>query len=230
MKTKLSKKLTKLRLEHNLTQKELSEKLDIEIEKIISWENDEVEPSLDDLIKLSDFYHISIDKLVENEPKININKDGIHVVDGDEEVNVSFKDGIYIKTNKDNEEKKVKIEHFKDPVVSILTTIYILLVVVSFLVLGFLIPTTFSVSWTLFLTIPVFESLVKAIKYRKLKKFNISCLVIYIYLSLGMLTTIYHDQFNFSWWHPGWVIFFFIPIWYELIKLDNRINRVGENE
>lgn len=222
MKTKLSKKLTKLRLDHNLTQKELSEKLEIDINKIISWENDELTPSIDELIKLSDFYHISIDKLVDNEPKFNINKDGIHVVDGDDEVNVSFKDGIYVKTSSKDGQKKVKVEHFKDPVTSILTTVYILIVIIAFLILGFLESSTWSVSWTLFLTIPVFESLVKAIKVKKLKKFNFACLILYVYLALGMLTTIYHHIFNFTWWHPGWVIFFFIPIWYELIKLTNH--------
>ena len=41
-----------------------------------------------------------------------------------------------------------------------------------------------------------------------------------------MLTTVYPETFNFSWWHPGWVVFISIVIWYEAIK---RVSRDDKN-
>ncbi len=220
LKTKLSTRLTTLRLKHNLTQKELADALNIDLNTIISWENDELTPSIDELIKISNYYNISLDDLVENEPTINIGKDEIHITDDEDEVRISFKEGIHINTKNKEEKKHIVVENPESQIISILTSVYILLVIVAFLVLGFISSSTWSVCWTLFLTIPVFDSLIRTIKYKRLKKFNITCLILFVYLSLGMLTSIYPDTFNFSWWHPGWVIFFFIPIWYQLIKLQ----------
>ena len=73
------------------------------------------------------------------------------------------------------------------------------------------------------MTIPVFSSIFKAIRRKRLRDFNFVTLVTFVYLSLGMLTTTYPETFNFNWWHPGWVIFIGIVVWYELVKLIQPI-------
>lgn len=39
-------------------------------------------------------------------------------------------------------------------------------------------------------------------------KVNAACLITFIYVALGLVST----AFNYPLWHPGWVIFFIIPI------------------
>ena len=58
------KNLRKIRIQHNLTQKELANKLGV-LERTISyWESGKRECDLDSLIRLSDLFNISIDELV----------------------------------------------------------------------------------------------------------------------------------------------------------------------
>lgn len=155
---------------------------------------------------------------------VKIENGAIHIVDGDEEVTISGLDGITINSSEGNfhfgknNKSNVTINGGKN-ILNLLDTIYILLVLISYILLGCFIPSTLGVAWVLFLTIPVVSSLFKAIKKKRIKDFNYPTFVTFIYLGLGMLTTVYPETFNFSWWHPGWVVFISIVIWYEAIKL-----------
>lgn len=155
---------------------------------------------------------------------VKIENGAIHIVDGDEEVTISGLDGITIDSSEGkfhfgkNNKSNVTINGGKN-ILNTLDTIYILLVLTSYILLGCFIPSTWGVAWVLFLTIPVVSSLFKAIKKKRIKDFSYPTFVTFIYLGLGMLTTVYPETFNFSWWHPGWVIFITIVIWYEAIKL-----------
>ncbi len=56
--------LREIRIKHNLTQKELANKLGI-LERTISyWESGKRECDLDTLIRLADLFNVSIDDLV----------------------------------------------------------------------------------------------------------------------------------------------------------------------
>lgn len=151
---------------------------------------------------------------------VNIEGGRIHVVTEDEEVTVGL-DGIYVNTKDEKISlgKNMVVNEGNKSIEKTLTGIYTILVLLAFLILGFTIPSTWAVSWCLFLTIPVFSSIFKAIRRKRLRDFNFVTLVTFVYLSLGMLTTTYPETFNFNWWHPGWVIFIGIIVWYELIKL-----------
>ena len=56
--------LKKLRIQNNLTQKELAEKIDISERAIQNYELNSRKPNFDMLIKLSRFFNVSIDYLV----------------------------------------------------------------------------------------------------------------------------------------------------------------------
>ena len=60
-------KLRDLRLENNLTQKDLGEKVNITSKSIWAYENSVAFPPIDVLIKLADFFGCSIDYLVGRE-------------------------------------------------------------------------------------------------------------------------------------------------------------------
>lgn len=59
-----AERLKKLRLEHNLTQKELAEKLNYSTNTVTNWENNRREPSFVCLINIALFFKCSIDYLI----------------------------------------------------------------------------------------------------------------------------------------------------------------------
>ena len=57
-------KLKKMRLKYGLTQEKMAEKLNIKRATYANYENSNTEPTLELLIKIADFLHISIDELI----------------------------------------------------------------------------------------------------------------------------------------------------------------------
>lgn len=66
-------KIRDFRLKLGLSQREVSEKLNIPQTTLFSYETDTNEPNIQTLIKLADFYHVSLDELV-GRPTNIINK------------------------------------------------------------------------------------------------------------------------------------------------------------
>ena len=54
----------KIRLENNLTQKEVARRIGIKQTNISSWENNKTRPEYENLIKLSNIYDVTIDELL----------------------------------------------------------------------------------------------------------------------------------------------------------------------
>lgn len=61
MATNLHNVLTGLRKENNLSQKELAEKINISQRAYAHYEKGDREPSLETLIKLAEYYKVSLD-------------------------------------------------------------------------------------------------------------------------------------------------------------------------
>jgi transcriptional regulator with XRE-family HTH domain len=59
-----AKRLKKLRLEKNLLQKELADRINIPRGTIATWENDRRTPELSDVEKIASFFCVSIDYLL----------------------------------------------------------------------------------------------------------------------------------------------------------------------
>ena len=55
----------KLRLSHNLNQVQLANELNVSKQTISNWENNNILPSIDMLIKISRFFSVSTDFLLE---------------------------------------------------------------------------------------------------------------------------------------------------------------------
>lgn len=89
-----------------------------------------------------------------------------------------------------------------------LTGIYALLVSVAYVALGFAFgKTAWTVGWLLFLTIPMFSSILRSIRKRVgsrwLIRFPWELLIIAGYLFVGLMYGV---------WHPTWVAFLLIPV------------------
>ena len=73
----LSKKIYELRLSFGWTQVQLAQKLGITKQTISNWENDNIQPSIDMLVKLSKIFNVSTDYLLGLTPTNSINVDGL---------------------------------------------------------------------------------------------------------------------------------------------------------
>lgn len=248
MNEKMGERLLKLRMEHGLSQEDLASALGVSRQAVSKWERGEASLDTDNLIKLAEFYHISIDELLNHkvekeekkvdekkDDKVHIEWDGIHVEskDGDK-VHVDFhgvhvldKDGVKVDVSKKgvyvDDQKKETFSKCKR-VVAVIDALYSLFVVVAYIVVG----ACFNIwhpTWLIFLTIPLISSLVEAITKKKYDAFAYPVLVVFIYLLFGFLNNLGYLHMANGWWHPGWVIFLTIPLYY---TIGSSIRKVKE--
>ena len=73
----LSKRIYELRISFGWTQVQLSQKLGVTKQTVSNWENDNIQPSIDMLIKLSKTFKMSTDYLLGLTPTNSINVDGL---------------------------------------------------------------------------------------------------------------------------------------------------------
>ena len=73
----LSKKIYELRMSFGWTQVQLAQKLGATKQTVSNWENDNIQPSIDMLIKLSKIFNVSTDYLLGLTPTNSISVDGL---------------------------------------------------------------------------------------------------------------------------------------------------------
>jgi HTH-type transcriptional regulator/antitoxin HipB len=147
--------------------------------------------------------------------KVQINLRGIKVTDGKHHIHINDDDD----DDDDDDFDEDDVESIKKsggkakfwlslPYPIICTIAYILLG--CFDVLG-----GFGQSWIIFVTIPIYYSIVHAIAKKRFCDFAYPVFCAFTFLYLGM----YHGN-----WHPSWVIFITIPVYYSIAGfLDKRI-------
>lgn len=70
----LSKRIHELRTAAGFSQVELARRLGVSKQAVSNWENDNIQPSIDMLIRLSDVFHVTTDYLLgrESTPRLSI--------------------------------------------------------------------------------------------------------------------------------------------------------------
>ena len=63
----LNQRIRELRISHNLNQVQLAKQLSVTKQSISNWENDNIQPSVEMLIKLADFFSVRTDYLLGRE-------------------------------------------------------------------------------------------------------------------------------------------------------------------
>lgn len=87
---------------------------------------------------------------------------------------------------------------------------YPILTIVAYLMFGFFgVMGGWAYGWIVFLTIPLYYTLVEAILRRKAKIFCYPVLALIVFLILG---------FTLGLWHPGWIVFLTAPLYYWIVK------------
>ena len=197
----LGKKLYELRKKNGLSQEELAERLGVSRQAVSKWECGESLPDTDNLITIAKMYAISLDELVGNTCIAN--------QDTAEE---SGEEETYDKSSEDICEDEKPVGK-KRTIIRVLYALpYPVIVSVMFFLWGFLWG-GFYISWTLFITVPIYYSLVECIKTKRVGCFAYPVFVTFVYLLTGM---------EWGLWHPGWIIYITIPIFYAVADAIDR--------
>ncbi len=215
------------------SQEELAEKLGVSRQAVSKWERGESSPDTENLIALATLYGISLDELVFGEKKarsekkdeVKINFSGIHVNDKNgEKVDINW-DGIHIDAKDSNihiDKSDIKNGHIFSSDVSVSNTHrffkkfpYPLFVIAAYLMFGaYGVCGGWALGWLVFLTIPLYYTLVSAIANKDPNHFAYPVLAVLIYLYLGLFESL---------WHPHWLIFLTIPIYYFLASFIKEL-------
>ncbi|MGN1123107.1 MAG: DUF4097 family beta strand repeat-containing protein [Eubacterium sp.] len=152
-------------------------------------------------------------------------KNGIHVDDGNDKVDISWRgihveskngDSVHISPNGDNH-INVKGEQVKNPWLHALLP---LCAVVFYLAVGFYTDRGWACGWIVFLFIPIIESTFSAIKAKNPSHFCYPVLATAVFLICGMV---------FGIWHPTWIVFLTIPAYYALCDAYKK-SRQGNDD
>ncbi len=239
MDVNIANRLCELRKKNNYSQEELADKLGLSRQAVSKWERAEASPDTDNLIMLAKLYNVTLDELLfgkeeampdngavhqksdtsdknsnensaqRNGDYVNIGKDGVHVIskDGDE-VHINCK-GVHIVNDKNDEEDRDVSLNVKHNLWIALPFPFIIAVV--YVVLG-VIYNLWHPAWLLFLLISVYYDFVKMFTskslYKKLHHFPVAMLSTLTYLCLGFFADL---------WHPSWLVFLIIPLYYTII-------------
>lgn len=152
--------------------------------------------------KGGDKVHVGWDGIHVNDEKANCNvsvdKNGVNVTEDGENIVFTDNDG-HIFVNKNAQKKKPIYRFFtKFPYPIVCAIIYLLGGFFGFC-------GGWAIGWLIFLTIPLYYTLIDAIFKRNPMHFAYPVLVVLVYLYLGMTAAL---------WHPMWVLFLTIPIYY----------------
>lgn len=75
----LGENIKKLRTSYNLNQVELAKKLNVSKQCVSNWENDNIQPSIEMLELLANFFCVSTDFLLGRDNKNTIDVDGLSI-------------------------------------------------------------------------------------------------------------------------------------------------------
>jgi len=153
--------------------------------------------------------------------RVHIGRGGIHISDKDgTEVHIDRK-GIFVSENGEqkvytdedghiHKSEDVKAQEHKEKHSLWLTVPYPILATIAYILFGYFnICGGWGYGWIVFLTIPIYYTLVEAILKRDA---NIFCYPVFAAIAFLIM--------GFVWglWHPGWVVFLTIPVYYGVVN------------
>ena len=211
MNIEIADRLQKLRKQNGYSQEELADKLGISRQAISKWERAESSPDTDNLIILARLYNMSLDELLydtestdeirsRNIDKENDKKESITLTD-DEGQSIRIEDNKIKFINPDGKEEKMDK---KSIILSSIDGIIVLLTLITYFIISF-VTKKWEVTWVLWVLMPSIMSIFEAIFKKQITKFLYPVFITALYLFLGM---------QFELWHPLWVLFLSIPLFY----------------
>ena len=152
--------------------------------------------------------------------RVHVSWNGVHVESGNSKVHVD-KNGVYVKDENgeifDNDKHIFSGKHDNKTVLhnAFSHFPYPILTVIAYIVFGCVnVCGGWAYGWLVFLTVPLYYTLVIAIFYRNASHFAYPVLVALVYLYLGFAHTL---------WHPMWILFLTIPIYYFFCEFFKKL-------
>lgn len=189
-------------------------------------QNTDENKDTDDTEEIPDVGHKFVN-VKDGENIVHVGTKGVFVKDDEgNEVKVGLS-GVYVNGEKKDVNFKNHFHWHKDPKSGDIVKVesraykaflhfpYPILTVIIYLLLGFFNPAGmgWSVGWIVFLTIPLYYTIIEAIQKRNPHIFCYPVLVVIIFLFFGM---------TMSLWHPLWVLFLTIPLYYTAIEMFKK--------
>lgn len=239
MNIETANRLIRYRKQKGFSQEELAERIGVSRQAVSKWERAEASPDTDNLIALADVYGVTLDELLKREPatesepeaepprdKVDIGLHGVHVEDRNgDKVHIDWR-GVHVDSPRENAHVHIGAEdvfHFREkypkPEKTSLHKFfnhfpYPVLCVIAYLAFGAAgVCGGWGYGWLIFLTIPLYYSLVSAIFRRNAEHFAYPVLVAFVYLWIG---------FAVGLWHPMWILFLTIPLYYFICNLFKK--------
>lgn len=228
-KTNLGENLLKLRKGRGFSQEELADVLGVSRQAISKWERNEAYPDTENLIALSKLYGVSLDTLVYSETQAVApsSSEGTYTADSTADTNTaadandeSVQSGKAQDNDDDDDDDDDDDEDENDPEVIAskkqfhlwYSLPYPIIITVVYLLWGFLLD-GWWIGWTLYITIPVYYSVIDCIRRKRLTPFCYPVFATFLFCFFGMAYGI---------WHPLWVIYVTIPIFYSIASVIDR--------
>jgi transcriptional regulator with XRE-family HTH domain len=194
MNIEIANRLVELRKSNNLSQEALAEKLGISRQAVSKWERAEASPDTDNLILLARLYGVSLDELLKTDDEIPRPEPEVTVEEEDK------KRGEYVNVSLkgihviDKDGSEVKVGWDGIHVDSDGENVHIDKDGV------FVNGVEYDKHWY---------------KKHQQQKFPITIIVIVAYIVISVFWGL---------WHPGWLVFLLIPIWYTLVDAIYKKN------
>lgn len=202
----LGNKLYELRKQAGLSQEAFAEKLGVSRQAVSKWECGASLPDTDNLITIANLYNISLDELIGRPaPEKTEKADPQEEYEDEDDKEDAEAEAYYSDdgTPADKKRKALRALHALP---------YPVFATVVFLLWGFLLDGWY-ISWTVFITIPVYYSVIECIRTKKLSRFAYPVFITFVYCLIGM---------QWDGWHPWWILFVTIPIYYAIASAIDK--------
>lgn len=207
MDIKTANRLQQLRKMNGYSQDALAEKLGISRQAISKWERAESSPDTDNLIALADLYGMTLDELLNSE------NDKVII---DPSPSEESKADAAPKKRRPSLHGALGKKLFKFPYPIVVTIVYVLVGILA---------KVWHPTWILFLTIAVYYHFAGACFAKSKKGFMLALpfpeVIVIIFLILG---------FCGSLWHPAWILFLLIPVYYWAVAMYVKVPKDAEEQ
>ena len=221
--TKIGSKLLQLRKKAGLSQGEMADRLGVSRQAISKWECDESLPDTENLIMIAKLFAISLDELVDNVPAAQEACAQSNEANGPAKALCAGDDGEEDDDEEDDDEDNEDDDEVDNATTEkqkrLLRVLYAIpgpiLLTAVFLLWGFLFD-GWSVAWTVYLLVPVFNSVLACFRTRRVSSFAFPVFITFVYCLIGM---------QWGLWHPCWILFFSIPVFYPIAEAIDGNNK-----
>ena len=211
-------KLTALRKHSGLSQEALAEKIGVSRQAVSKWERGEASPDTENLLSLSKIYSVSLDDLLGDKTAQEILEETEKSTLPAESTSVApciSEEGGTEDTDRKNctlsEKLKNEMQDLPAFGKKLLKFPFFLAAIIGYLAIGFSIK-VWHPTWLIFLTIPAYYITALAFLHKTEKKMLLT-LPVYLYAVIIFLVI----GFLLNLWHPAWLIFLCIPLYYRLV-------------